>query len=111
GLEPKVVIADHELHPREAPGPQTLEERGPERPVLAVADGHAEDFTVAGAGHASGDHHGPGHDPAINAALQVGGIREHVGELDVIEGPVPERLEVAVELGTDPAHLGLRDPG
>src|SRR5690606_14340868 len=105
GLETEVVIADHELHPGETPGPESLQERGPERPVLAVADGHAQDLTVTSASHASGDHHRPGHDPPIDAALQVGGIGEHVRELDVIERPVPERLEVPVELAADATHL------
>jgi hypothetical protein len=105
------MIGDHEQYTVEASGPQALEERCPERPVLGVTDGHTEDFPVPGAGDAGGDHHCPGHDPAIDAALDVGRIGEHVEELDVIQGPVPERLQVTVELGADPRHLALADPG
>jgi hypothetical protein len=46
GLEPEVVITDDELHSGEPSGSQSLEERGPERPVFAVADGDAEDLRM-----------------------------------------------------------------
>ena len=102
GLQPEVVVRDHQLHTGEPAGPEAFEERGPERPVFAVANVHAQDLPVAGGGHPGGDHHGPGHDPAVDAALEVGGIREHVRELDMVQGPGPERLEVDVELLADP---------
>ena len=47
----------------------------------------------------------------VDPALQVGGVQEHVGELHVGEGAGPERSELFVELGTDPADLGFRDAG
>ncbi len=87
-----MVVADDELHAVEASGSEALQERGPEGAVFAVTHGHAEDFAVAVAGHAGGDHHRPGHDPAVDAALDVGGVGEDVGELDVVQRPVPERL-------------------
>ena len=43
-------------------------------------------------------------------ALQVGGVQEHVGKLDVVQVPVAERRQFLVELGADAAHLGLGDP-
>ena len=96
--------------PVEAAGAQALQERGPERAVLGVADVDAEHLAVAGRGDPGGDDHRPGHDPAADAALDVGGVEEHVGELDVVERPVAERLEVPVELGADAGDLGLGDP-
>jgi hypothetical protein len=33
-------------------------------------------------------HHRPRHHPPLDPALQVGGVGEDVGELDVVEGPV-----------------------
>jgi len=38
GLQPGVGVADHQLDPAQAAGLQAAQERGPERPVLAVAD-------------------------------------------------------------------------
>ena len=109
-LEPEVVVADHELHAGEAAGAQTLQERGPEGAVFAVADLDAQHFTVAGGGHAGGDDHGTGHDAAADSALDVGGVQEHVGEPT---GPAAGR-------GTRPGrgrarrrsatHLALGDP-
>ena len=46
----------------------------------------------------------------VFAAVEVGGVDEHVGELDVIQGPVSEGGDLHVELLTDPAHGGLGDP-
>ena len=42
--------------------------------VFAVADRDAEHLAVAVRGHAGGDHDGLGHDPAADAALDVGGV-------------------------------------
>src|SRR5918994_863279 len=110
-LEAEVVVADDELHTAQRSGSQALEESGPETAVLGVANGDTEHLTVAGGGDAGGDHDGSGHDPAVDAALDVGGIGEHVGELDMLEWPVPERVEGAVELGADPRDLALADAG
>ena len=43
------------------------------------------------------------------AALHVGGVGEDVGEAHVVERAVPERLQVAVEVGADAADLALGD--
>ena len=86
------------------------EERDPERAVFGVADFDAEDFPVTAAGHAGGHYHRLGHDPPAAAGLDVGGVEEHIRELDMIEGPVPERLERLVELRADAAHFALGDP-
>ena len=109
-LEAEVVIGDHQLHPGQAPGPQTLEERRPERSRLAVAHGHAQHLPVTVGAHPGGYHHGTGDHPAVDPTLDVGGVGEDVGKLDVVEGPVAEGLEIGVELGADAAHLALGDP-
>ena len=97
-----MVVGDHQLHAAQAPGAQALEERGPEGVVLAVTDLDTEHLAVPGRGDAGGDYHGPRHDPAPHPALEVGGIGEHIGEAGVVEAPVAEGVEVAVELGADP---------
>jgi len=108
-LEAEMVVADDELHAGEPPGPQRAQERRPEGPVFGVTDLDAEDFPVTGGGDARGDDDGPRHDPALDAGFDVGGVAEHVGE-PAFELPGAERLEVAVELGADAAHLRLGDP-
>ena len=109
-LQAEVVVGDHELHAAEAASAEALEERGPEGAVFAVADVDAQHFAVTAGGDAGRDHDRAGHDPAVDAALDVGGVDEHVGELDVVEAAVAERLEVAVELAADAGHLALGDP-
>ena len=75
-----------------------MQERGPERAVFGVADVDAEDFPVAAAVTPVATITASGHDPAADSGLDVGGVEEHVRELDMIERPVPERLERLVEL-------------
>ena len=47
--------------------------------------------------------------PPVHAFTYVR-VEEHVGELDMIERPVPERLERLVELTADATDFALRDP-
>jgi hypothetical protein len=84
------------------PRARSAQERSPEHAVFGVSDLDAEHLTVAVAGHAGGHYHRPGHDPATDASFDVGGVQEHVRELDMIEGPVPERLERLIQLRADP---------
>lgn len=87
-LESEVVIGDDQLHAVEASGSEAWQERSPERASLAVSHGDAEDFAVSGGGHTGSHHHGAGHDPAVDAAFDVGGVGGHLGELDVAERPL-----------------------
>lgn len=41
----------------------------------------------------------------------AGAIQEHLRIGDLAGGAVPERTHLQVEVGADPAHLRLRDPG
>ena len=59
-LQAAVGVGDDQLHPGQAAGLQRAQERGPERPVLAVADVHAQDLTAAVSGHSDGDDDGLG---------------------------------------------------
>ena len=43
--------------------------------------------------------------------LDVGGVEEHVGELDVVQAALPELAHSHVELGADAADLALGHPG
>jgi hypothetical protein len=104
-------MGDHELHASQPAGSEVLQERGPEGAVLAVTDVDPEHFSVPGRGHAGGDHHGPRDDAAADAALEVGGVEEHIDEPGVVQRPVAERLQVPVELGADAADLALADAG
>jgi hypothetical protein len=109
GLEAEMVIGDDELHAAQPAGAQASEEGGPEGAVLRVADVDAEHLAVAGGGDTGGDHHGAGHDPAPDPALEVGGVDEHVREPGVVQGPVPERLKVPVQVDADPTDFALGD--
>jgi hypothetical protein len=65
-----VGIGDHELDAGQPAGLERTQERGPEGAVLAVADLTAEDLAAAVGGDPGGDHHRPGHDPAVTLALR-----------------------------------------
>ena len=105
-----MVFGDHELDATEPTRPQALEEGRPEGPDLGVADLDDEHLPVACDRDPGGHHDGPGDDPTFHPALHSGGVAEHVDELGVAQRPGPERFEVLVERGTDPADLGLGDP-
>ena len=77
-LEPGVGVGDDQLHPTQAAGFEAAQERGPERAVLAVADGEPEDLAPAVGAHAGGDHDGLGHHPVVDPGLAVGGVEEHI---------------------------------
>jgi len=106
-----VVVGDHRLDPGEPAGSQRAQERRPEGTILGVTEVDTEHLTIAGGGSPGGHDDGSGDDPTADAALDEGGIDEHVRELDVIEPAGAERFEVVVELDADPRHLRLRDAG
>ncbi len=82
---------------------------GPEHFVFGVAHIEIQDLTVSIGGDTGGDDHGPGDDPVVFVAVDIGGVDERVRELDVIQAPVTERGDFLVELFTDPAYGRLRD--
>jgi hypothetical protein len=110
-LEAGVGVGDDQLGAGEPTGLEGAQERGPEGAVLRVADRAAEHLAVPVGGHAGGDHHRLGDDPAVDPRRAVGGVEEHVGKRGLGQRPVPEGTHFFVEVGADPAHLGLGDAG
>ena len=111
-LQAQVVVRDDQADPGEPPGPQRAQERRPEGPVLGVARRRRPSTSrLPSIDHPGRHHHGPAHHLVADPALQVGGVEEDVGELDVAKRPGPEGLELGVELSADPRDLGLGDPG
>ena len=104
-------VTDDQLDSAQAAGLQPSQKRGPERPVLAVADVEAEDLRPAVGGDAGGDHDGLGHHPPVHPGLAVGRIQEDVGIALLGQRAVQERTDLLVEVGADPGDLGLGDPG
>ncbi len=104
-------IGDDQAHTAQATRPQRAQERRPERLVLAVAHGQAQHLPGAIGGHPGGHHDGLGHHPSSFVGLDVGGVEEDVGELDVVQATLAELLHGTVEVGADPTHLALGHPG
>ena len=109
-LEPGVGIGDNQLHPTQPAGLERAQERGPERPVLGVADIEAQHLTPPVGGDTGGDHHRLGHHPPVYPGLAVGGVEELIRVGDPGQGPVAERAHLLVEVRADPRHLRLTDP-
>ena len=98
-LESGVGIGDDQLHPAQPAGLEGAQERGPERAVLAVADGEARDLAPAVGADSGGDDDGLGDDPVVDPRRAVGRVEEHVGERLLGQAAVAERTD-----------LGGRDP-
>ncbi len=110
GHQAGVLIGDDELHSGQASALQMGEELAPEHLVLAVADIQPEDLPPALAGDPGGDHDRFAGDQPAATDMQVGGIQEHVRVAGGVEPAGPEPTDFLVQTGTDPRHLGLRDP-
>jgi hypothetical protein len=106
-----VRVGHDEPHPRQAARPQGAQEARPEGAVLGVAHVEPEDLALAARGHPRGHDDGLGDDRRPVVGLDVGGVEEEVGEGDVVEGPLPEAADHAVELAADAGHLALADAG
>ncbi len=104
-------VGHHEPHASEAAGPQGAQEGRPEGPILGVTDREAEDLTVTLGGDPGGDDDGLGHDRAAVVGLDIGGVEEEVREADMVEASLAEGAHDRIELGADPRHFALADPG
>ena len=104
-------VGDHEAHSGQAAGAHAPQEPGPERRILAVAHGETEDLAVAVRRDAGGHDDRLGHDVGALMRLDVGGVQEHVGELDVVQAPLSELGHRGVELAADARHLALGHAG
>jgi hypothetical protein len=105
----KVGVGDDQLHALEPTGLQAAQELGPERPVLAVADGEAQHLTAAVTTHPGGHDHRLGDHPAVDPGLAVGGVEEHIREALAGQRAIPERRHLLVQISADAAHLRLAD--
>jgi hypothetical protein len=105
-----VVVADDETDTAEASAAKRAEELAPEHLGFGVTDRAAQHFAFACQRDAGRDDHGAGHDLTADAALQIGRVREHVGELDMAQRAASKRRHLLVETGADPAQLVLLMP-
>jgi hypothetical protein len=103
-----VGVGDDQGRAGQAPGDQTTQEREPAGAVFAGDDVEAQHLAMALGVHAHGDHHGNVDDAATLTDLLGHGVERHIGVGAAIEGPVPERRHLAVDLAGHPGHLGLR---
>jgi site-specific DNA recombinase len=109
-LQALVGVADHELDAPHAAGDEVLEERAPERHVLAQPDVQPEHLADAVGPHPVGDDHGHRHHPAVLPDVLVAGVQPQVRGRRV-QPPGPERRHLRVQAGGQAAHLALREPG
>lgn len=111
GHQPAVAVGDAQLDVVQATGPQRTQELRPERLRLAVTDHQPKNLAVTGGGDPGRDDHRLGHTPVVHPGLAVGRVQEDVGKDGVVQRPLLERRQFAVDFSADPRHLGLRDPG
>jgi hypothetical protein len=104
-----VGISDDQLHALEPARLERAQERGPERPILAVTDGEAEDLAAPVAAPPGRHDHGLGDDPPVHSGLAVGGVHEDVGEALAGQRAVPEGRHLAVQVAADAGDLALAD--
>ena len=107
GLGARVVVADHERDAVQAVRAERAQELTPEGLVLGVAEGQAQDLTVAAGADPGRDHDGPRDHAPAHAGLDVGGVEEDAGEGAVGEAADAELLEALVHLGTDLRDLAF----
>ena len=99
--QPGVGVGDHELDAGEAAVAEAAEELGPEHFGLGVADVDTEDFSVSVSTQPGGDHDSFGHDVAVLAHVDVGGVEPHVDERLMIQPSGAQDVDVGVDLFAD----------
>ncbi len=99
--QPGVGVRDHELHAGEPAVAEAAEELGPEHFGLGVADVDTEDFSVSVSTQPGGDHDGFGHDVAVLADVDVGGVEPHVDERLMIQPSGSQHVDIGVDLFAD----------
>ena len=109
-FQAEVVIGDDEADTGKPTLTKPAQKRRPERPVLGVADVAAQHLAIAVLADPRHDDDSSRDDAVADAGFYVGGVAEQIGEGGVVESSLPEDGHLLVELGTDPRHLGLRDP-
>jgi len=109
-LQPLVGIGDDEDGPRDAAGPEPLQEGEPGIIGLGVHDRDSQHMPPAAGVAAYRRDDGRGGDVSVPAALHVGRIEPDVGHLRVPEGPSEQLLHIRIEGLGYGAHLVLREP-
>ena len=108
-LESGVGVRSDQPDSGQTPGHQVGEELVPGRPGLGGGDPESEDLAAAIAVDAGGQQdNGVDDSPALADfhGQRVGRYeRERAGR---VQGPVPEGLDLFVQFGGHPAHLGFR---
>ena len=99
--QPGVGVGGHQAHTAQPAVDQPGQELAPERLVLRVADVDTEDFAMAVGTQPGGDHDRLGHDVAVLADVDVGGVQPHVHERLVIKPPCAQHGDVGVDPGAD----------
>ncbi len=110
GLQPFMGVRDHQLDAAQAAAGELAQELGPEGLGLRGADVQPEHLAPAVTVDADRDDGRDRDDAAGFAHLQIGGVQPDIGPV-ALERPVEERLHLVVQLGAQPGHLALRDPG
>lgn len=106
-------IGDHRTGASQSAGVQRAQARCTERFVLAVANVDSEHFSANVCADAGGDDNRAGHELAqtIVAEVNVSGVDIHARELDMAQGPVPERTGAFNGSGTHAGDFRSRDAG
>jgi hypothetical protein len=102
-----VGVGDHQGGAGQTAGDQTAQERQPAGAVLVGDDVEAEHLAVALGVDPDGDDDRDVDDAAALADLLGHGVERHVGVGAAVEGPVPERCHLGVQVGGHPGHLRL----
>lgn len=94
-------VADHQLHPGQAPAFEVAEELCPEWFGLGVSYLEAEYLPSAVCGNPDRDHDRLRHDATSDAGFAIGRVDEHVRVARVVQAALPELGDVFVEIGAD----------
>lgn len=111
GDQPLVGVGDHESHARDTLAADPPEEAGSRVVGLGVHHRQAQHAPPAFPSAADDGNHGGGGDPALPAALHVGGVEPDMESRRVPERPKTELVDVGVEARIDGAHLVLAEAG
>ena len=108
GLEPLVVVGDHQLHASQPTPGEGAQELGPEGLCLGRADRHAQHLAPALVvdGNRDGQRHRD--DPPGVPHLHIGRIEPEVRPL-ALERALEEAPDLVVDLRAQPRHLALGD--
>ena len=103
-LQPRVRVADGQLHAGEATRHKAAQELPPERLGLGLADIQTDDLAASRLVHGVRDHDALARHAAAVADLLDLGVDEQI-RVAALHLPLPERLHLLVEQPGDPTYL------